>query len=693
MRGRKGIAVGVTDNKREMEALRRSEREFRTIAENATDLIARFDRSRRHLYVNPALCHTIRMPRESILGKTITEVGQPRGAEEQWEHWLQDVLDSGRERRVEFYVDRPDTRVYYSAWIVPELDESGESRSVLTIVRDVTERRSAEEVHRFLASSGDQLAASLDVADTVSTVARLTIPFLADMCVIDLVNADGFLERGASAHSNPEMDANLYDMRYACPIDVNSGVGLAVVMRSGLPQVTESVTDSDLRPYASNDEEFQSLRGLGIRSAMVLPLVARGKALGVMTLAYCESNRNYRAGDVPLAEETARRCALAIDNACLYGQVQQMNRSKDEFIAMLGHELRNPLAAVSNALHAVQPIHLMVDPSFQSAQEEMLRQVGVMARLVDDLLDVTRVTHGLIRLTREPLDLCEIATGVVQSLKSEADSKAQNICLRIPPEGLPALVDGIRVHQILTNLLQNAIKYTQHGGRIDVVVERSGANCILRVVDNGIGISHSLMPFVFDLFCQGDATGACAEGGVGIGLTLVRRLVEMHEGSIEVHSDGPGRGSEFVVVLPLGNVPAVTSDSVATPVTARPAPERRAVLVADDNALAAKMLVEILESDGHVVYFARDGVEALALAAQHRPEICLLDISLPRMDGYDVAGHIRARPELDGIRLIALTGYGSPEDRQRALAAGFEEHLVKPLNLSALEAVLRLPPR
>ena len=367
--------------------------------------------------------------------------------------------------------------------------------------------------------------------------------------------------------------------------------------------------------------------------------------------------------------------------------LQEADRNKDEFLAMLAHELRNPLAPIHNALQLMR-----MQPSAgqsQWAQEVIQRQLAYLTRLVDDLLDVSRITRGKITLTREPVEVATLVTRALETIDPLLQERGHTVTLRVPPEPLRVDGDATRLTQALGNVLGNAAKYTERGGRIELTCEPHGAEVEIRVRDNGIGIPAELLPRIFDLFTQLDRRTDHSASGLGIGLALVRRLVEMHGGSVSALSAGAGAGSEFVIRLPLLLRDEVmrVHDEFHAQDRDRPAPPRR-ILLADDNPDALESLATVLRLRGHEVYSARNGAAALETAALHMPEVALLDIGMPLVDGYEVARRIRAQEWGKAITLVALTGWGQESDRRRSVEAGFDAHLVKPLDLDKLADVL-----
>jgi PAS domain S-box-containing protein len=367
-------------------------------------------------------------------------------------------------------------------------------------------------------------------------------------------------------------------------------------------------------------------------------------------------------------------------------ELADANRRKDEFLAMLGHELRNPLAPVLNGLRLLER-QGRDNPAIQQTVAMIDRQMGRIVRLVDDLLDVARITKGKIQLRRRREQLGVLVAQAVEGVRPLIESRQHGLAVSLPPEAIWLDADPTRIEQILANLLNNAAKYTEPGGQISLTVEQEGSVAVIQVKDTGIGVRADMLNRIFDLFVQTDRTLDRAQGGLGIGLTLVRKLVEMHGGSVEARSEGIGKGSEFVVHLPV--VPEVKQlEPEALPeVRRRDVPHLR-VLVVDDNVDTAESLAMLLKLYGHEVWPAHTGPKALEAAQAEQPDVILLDIGLPGMDGYEVARRLREQKGLEGATLIAMTGYGEEADRRRSAEAGFDHHLVKPVDPASLQALL-----
>ena len=366
--------------------------------------------------------------------------------------------------------------------------------------------------------------------------------------------------------------------------------------------------------------------------------------------------------------------------------LREADQRKDEFLATLAHELRNPLAPIRTAAEVLTRPDL-ADEQLSWSRQVIHRQVEHMARLLDDLLDVARITRGKLQLRKQPVDLGTVVDTAVEAARPLITARKHGLAVDLPPD-LPTLdADPVRLAQVLSNLLTNAAKYTDPPGRIQLTARVAGDSVRISVKDNGIGLSASLLDHVFEMFSQGENEHGRAEGGLGIGLALVKGLVDLHGGTIAVRSDGPGMGSEFVVTLPCRTSAAALRVEPRPPEPKGTAAVRR-ILVADDNQDAANTLAMLLRLAGHEVHTAHGGQTALALASTVRPEIALLDIGMPDLDGYEVAKQLRAAPWGATVKLIALTGWGQEEDKRRAQAAGFDHHLTKPVDPDRLEALL-----
>jgi signal transduction histidine kinase len=419
------------------------------------------------------------------------------------------------------------------------------------------------------------------------------------------------------------------------------------------------------------------LRRLDLRSYISVPLIARGLPIGVLTLVHAEGGRSYGAGDVALVADLARRAAAAVDNARLYQRLRAEDRRKDEFLATLAHELRNPLAPIRTGLALLRSAS---DPDTKEKTRQIMeRQLSHMTRLIDDLLDLSRVTRGTVPLERERTDLWSIVATALEASRPLIDAAGLDLIVRLPEAPVVLYADRTRLSQVLSNLLNNAAKFTPRGGRVELEATCDSASVLLKLTDTGVGIPVEMLTYVFEMFAQVGDVPARTQSGLGIGLTLVKRLVDLHGGAVWAESEGAGRGSTFCVRLP--RVAAELPPPRPAPPWSAAGPQgARRVLIVDDNADAAEMLATLLAVDGHYVQTATSGSAALAVVRDFRPQIAFLDIGMPGMSGYDLARRLRADAQLSGITLVAVTGWGQDEDRRRSAEAGLDHHLTKPVD-------------
>lgn len=436
----------------------------------------------------------------------------------------------------------------------------------------------------------------------------------------------------------------------------------------------------------SDEPRTQLMKSQGIRAYTFHPLMAEGRLIG--TLSFASHRRSEFAKDELEFLRTIRHyVAVAYERANLIRQLRDIDRRKDEFLATLAHELRNPLAPIRNALEILR----MTDnngATIEHVRAMMERQLGQMVRLIDDLLDVSRITRGKLTLRRERVELASIVEYAIDTTRPLIDSFQHELSVTLPHETVTLDADPMRLAQVFANLLNNAAKYTDPHGHIWLTAVRRGQELVVTVRDTGVGIPTEILPSIFDMFTQGDRSLEKSQGGLGIGLTLVKRLVEMHGGTVDAHSEGTGKGTEFVVSLPVVSEAAPSSlpDPYDSPSTTSTVVCR--ILVADDNHDAVESMGEMLRLMGHDVRTVHDGIEALETASTFRPDVVFLDIGMPRMNGYDAARLIRAQPWGMNIVLVALTGWGQDEDKRKATEAGFDWHFTKPIKLADLERLV-----
>jgi signal transduction histidine kinase len=418
-----------------------------------------------------------------------------------------------------------------------------------------------------------------------------------------------------------------------------------------------------------------------IRSLLSIPLDAARRTIGALTLLSIESSRNCSDEDTLLAEQLAFRAAAALVNSRLFGELQRADRAKEEFLAILAHELRNPLEPILTAACVLQ-LSDAPRPATDRARDVILRQSRQMARLTDDLLDISRINTGTIELRSEVVELGALVRETADDYRAQLESHDVTLHLELPPEGVFVRADSARLAQVIGNLLHNAAKFSA-GGSVVVSARRDNGNALLAVRDDGIGIEPHVIGKLFEPFQQGTSTFDRGHGGLGLGLSLARGIVALHGGTIEAASAGSGRGSQFVITLP------VTTDRIAEPVS-ETVVERRPlrVLIVEDNHDAASALSDFLELSGHETRVVSSGSGALEAARQMKPDVVLCDLGLPGMDGFEVARALRADPLTAETYLVALSGYGQKDDRDRSRQSGFDIHLTKPVHPTVLETML-----
>lgn len=557
---------------------------------------------------------------------------------------------------------RAKVRVFVDLYrMTQQVKRHAEERVALAEERN--RREAAEATNRrlsFLSRASAALGQSLDYESTVRELARLAVPHLADIAAIARIDrpADRWeiiLAQSASPDSEP----------------------VAVNGRQHLPQHLGDaiVRLSSSGPNGRTDDPHD----------LALPLRVRGRTFAVLALSRAPSNRTFGAADIEDAEALSTRAAVAIDNSLLYQDVQRADRQKNEFLSMLAHELRNPLAPIRNAVEVLRR-HAHDEAGLAWSRDVIDRQVGHMVRLVDDLLDLSRITRGKIRIHLEQIPVSDFVAHALEASRPMIEARRHRLSVTMSSEPLWVEGDAARLSQVLTNLLNNAAKYTPEGGYIWFSGARERDDVVFRIRDTGVGIAADMLGAVFDLFTQADRSLERSEGGLGIGLTLVKRLIEKHGGSVEAHSDGAGRGSEFVVRLPLA-APDESWIRISPPHPQIQSQQQNRILVVDDNVDGADSLAVLLRLGGHEVSLAHDGPAALEMATVFHPDVILLDIGLPGMDGYEVAKRLRSRNETQSAVLVAVTGYGRDEDRVRSRDAGFDHHLVKPVSLDALNGI------
>jgi len=645
----------------------------------ARDAVLVVDDARQFVDANPAACRLLGLALDELIGRQFDDfLDEPRvDLDAAWRTFLEHGEQMGELRLI-----RPDGERRPVEYNATARFVAGRH---LAILRDITDRKRAEaeradllqrehlrlqETETLLAVSR-ALSSTLDPTETLRRVSReIALTLRADMVGAYLADATRESLRPMAGYHVP---AEMIDDFRQFPIPIRNHPAIEEAWAHRRAMWTDDMP-GDPRVDA------QTLARFPHQSDLFVPIRVKDRPVGGFFVIWWTERRVITDGEMRLLEGISDLAGIFLENAELFRDAAEANRAKDEFLATLSHELRNPLGAIANAVAALERRGGAEEVTARLRQI-IHRQTHHLTRLVDDLLDVARATAGKIPLNRQAVDLSELVGGCVRALRAGGRARQHRVTLRA--ESVVVSADPTRLAQIVTNMLDNAIKFTPTGGTVDVDVLREGQEAVLRVSDTGIGIGPAMLSRVFELFAQAEQPMDRPVGGLGIGLTLSRRLVELHGGTIAAASDGPGRGAQFTVRLP------VETTATPSPAPDAPTPERsRKILIIEDNDDARESLRLLLESLGHRVIEAGDGQRGLALALHHQPEVVLIDLGLPGMDGYEVARALRTSPSGKTAALIAVTGYGQVEDRRRSTEAGFDAHLVKPVSQSLLSSLI-----
>ena len=649
----------------------------RAIEDSMVAGVAVVDVSGQQTYVNRSFAAMVGWPEAELVGRPPPF---PYWAPEDGPN-IQAAFDEVLSGRInpagyELRFQRRDGQRFDALVLISPFEQPGSAPGFLASVYDITERKASERTARFLAEAGEILGRSLDYEDTLRAISDLVVPRFADWCFIDLVEADGGFRRTAVAHppgAGNEAIARRLQRVYA-PKSTNDGVSQTVAR--GTSYLMNDVAEDVVIAAGRDDDHRDALLSMGIRCFVSVPMTSRGTTFGVMTFFGTEVRTRFEPADVALAEEVARRAALAVDNARLYRNAQEANRAKDEFLANLSHELRTPMTAIIGWAHLLQLGDL--DPEQVALGLRTIRQSGeAQAKLIDDLLDVSRIVTGKLHLNTADVRLSDIARGAIAAIRPAADAKRQSLEVDIRAEEAMVLGDASRLQQVFWNLLSNAVKFTPPGGVVRIRLADRGDNVVLTVEDNGEGIQPEFLPLVFERFRQA-ATVARGRTGLGLGLSIAKELVEMHGGSIAATSGGRGEGSTFTVSLP--------RLAEHEPRVERRRSERRherlrslRVLLVEDDETTRTLLATILGTFGADVTAASCATDAEAALLTFEPEILVTDIEMPGNDGVSLLHALR------GLRsttfpAVAVTGYADDASRERVLAAGFNGFVTKPVD-------------
>jgi PAS domain S-box-containing protein len=666
----------ATAERQALDALQESEALYRAIAANLPNgAVFLYDTALRfRLADGSALQHEGLAPGD-LEGKTIWEALGTRLAAHH-EPYLRAAL-AGEPAHWEH-----ESRGYfYTSHSVPLRSAAGDIHAVLAVSYDITERKLIEEKLRLL--------------DAISEATRTAVDPKAVMTITTCLLGK-HLDATRCAYADFDPDNDRFTVRYDWTAEgAASAAGIYSLDRFGKRVAAgmhagRTLILRDISRELEEDEGAGTFAAIGVQAAICCPLVKEGRLVAMMIVQQ-DAPRDWTADDAMLVEEVVERSWAHIERVRATEALREADRRKDEFLATLAHELRNPLAPLQTALDHMR---LATDNpgAMTRARATMERQLAHLVHLIDDLLDVARITRGTVDLKKEKVDFKDVAASAVETSMPLIDAGRHKLTVTLPHEPLPLDVDPTRIAQVISNLLNNAARYTDAGGQITMTALRDGADLVVSVADTGIGIPAESLPTIFDMFTQVRQIPNRTQGGIGVGLTLVRRFVELHGGTVTADSPGPGEGSTFTVRLPLATRAALENVTPAPLPAARGAHIEKAfrILVADDNTDAAETLATTLEISGHAVRVAGNGQQAFQLALEFRPDIVFLDIGMPGMDGYEVARRLRKTPGMERVVLVALTGWGTEDDRLRAREAGFDQHLTKPTRFSAIDELLAM---
>ena len=681
-----GVRMDITERKRVEQELRESEQRFRMMANTAPALLWITDEQHQCTFISAEWRSFTGQTEAEALGLGWIEAIHPEDRDRTMEE-CSEATDRRAPFRIEYRLLRSDGEYRWALNAgVPRYSEGGAFLGYIGSIIDVHERKRTEQSSRFLADASAALAKIVDYESTLTKIAGIAVPEFADWSAVDLLSDEQTLRRVSVRHTDPDKVRLAQQLSRRYPPGLNPEYGVGQVIATGQPAIVPDISDEMVARAAQDEQHLELIRQLGLKSYLCVPLTLRGQTIGAITFVMAESGRRFDERDLSVARDLASRAAIAVDNAELYQALRDADRRKDDFLATLAHELRNPLAPLRSGLDLMK---LAGDDAkvLRASLGIMERQTSILIALVDDLLDVSRINRGKFELKKKRIQLNDVIQAAVEASQPLMYAARQEFSLSVPDHPVALEADPHRLAQIITNLLNNAAKYTPEAGRISLTVEARNEELVLSVKDSGIGILPEMRERIFEMFEQIIHPAANGSPGLGLGLTVVKSLVQLHGGSVAVFSEGLNKGSEFLLRLPVVVVPA--------PPEAQPASReqdgdsvKRRVLIVDDSVDAVQTLKLFVDLLGHDVRTASDGEGAVAAAAEFLPDVVFLDLGMPGMDGYEAARRIRQQPWGRDIILIALSGWGQPEDRQRTKAAGFDHHLVKPASSADLQKLI-----
>ena len=692
-----GVGIDITDRKRiEAErkqaasALRHSEARFRTLANAVPQLVWMNDDAGNLLYLNDPWQEYLGLPAETVINWSQNDFTHPDDV-----LGMIETRDRGIAAKAAYELEarlrRSDGEYrWHLIRAVPLQDEPDQTTFWYGTATDIEAVKQVAAGQRFLAQVSGVLAESLDYPMTLSRIARLAVPFLADYCFFDIVSASQQLQRVAWHHVNPEKQS-LISMTptYVPPLSFAQHPVCDAILHNRIDFVPDT-SDEWLQSIATSPEHLVFLQNLELRSCLTVPLSTRDRKLGALVLCFtAESERRHTEADLPLAQELAHRAATALDNSQLYQQAQDANRIKDEFLAVLSHELRTPLNPILGWSKLLQSD--FSDPvKTTKGLEAIERNAKMQTQLIEDLLDISQILRGKLKLNKSPVQLATVVAAAIETVQLIADAKSIQIQSQIDPAIGQVFGDPGRLQQIVWNLLSNAVKFTPAEGQVTIRLgSAESSHCAqIQVTDTGKGIAPEFLPHVFERFRQEDGSTTRQFGGLGLGLAIVHYLVGVHGGTVEANSAGEGQGATFTVQLPILS----SANSGAEPNDRSLSGDDLSgfsILIVEDDPDTRELLAFLLTQRGAAVTAAASATQALEILAQSPLSLLISDIGMPDMDGYMLLQRIRSTANHNQqIPAIALTAYAGEMNQQRALEVGFQRHLTKPIDPAALTSAI-----
>ncbi|MBD1863348.1 MULTISPECIES: PAS domain S-box protein [Trichocoleus] len=709
----------VVEHTTALAALRESEERFKGAFHDSAVGMALIATDGRFLQVNRSLCQMLGYSDSELLNTNFQAVTHPDDLDRTLIFVCQMLTGEIQAYEMEKrYLHKQGHVVWVLLNVSLVHNSQGEPVHFIAQIQDVTERKQAEEERAqliceqaaravaeaseqrstFLAEASAVLSASLDYEATLISLARLAVPYLADLCVIDMVEDGESLRPLTVAHIDPAKEDLARQLQQYYPLRLSHLRPVLQALQTGESQLLAEVSEAAIADSTTDADYLRLIRSLHPKSVMIVPLIAAGRTIGVISFTISESQRHYNSVDLTLAEDLARRAALAVDNARLYQEAQDANRMKDEFLATLSHELRTPLNSILGWSRLLGS-RKFDEVTTAKALETIERNAKSQAQLIEDILDVSRIVQGKLQLQVRPVELITVITAATDAVRPAAEAKGISLEPKLNEAATQVLGDPDRLQQIVWNLLANAIKFTPRGGQVEISLELIDSCIQIRVQDTGQGIPAEFLPHVFDRFRQADSTSTRSHGGLGLGLAIVRHLVELQGGTVSAASPGEGQGATFTVKLPplvlsasdpelppsthclLEGIANALESSILKGVS---------VLVVDDENDARELLQTILEQSGANVTAVASVAEAIAAYENLQPDILISDIAMPGEDGYALIHRVKTLEHhpVKPMPAIALTAYAREEDQAQALSAGFQMHFAKPVEPTSLVSAL-----